>query len=170
MGNAILFKQDIPASTVKTFYIYFSEPSPSEGSGKLAMYSDLSEITENLFLSEFDRLAEVLEHICSLGVELSIDDYGTGYSSLSRLRRLPVSELKIDQTFIKDMVDNKDDEAVVHSTIELAHNLGLSVVAEGVEDQSSLDLLNKLGCDIVQGFLISKALPHAEFYAFMKAK
>jgi len=138
----------------------------SESDGELLTF----EITENLFLSEFDRLAEVLEHICSLGVELSIDDYGTGYSSLSRLRRLPVSELKIDQSFIKDMVDNKDDEAVVHSTIELAHNLGLSVVAEGVEKQSSLDLLNKLGCDIVQGFLISKPLPHAEFYEFIKAR
>ena len=121
------------------------------------------EITENLFLSEFDRLAEVLEHICSLGVQLSIDDYGTGYSSLSRLRRLPVSELKIDQSFIKDMVTNKDDEAVVHSTIELAHNLGLTVVAEGVETQGAFDLLGHLGCDIIQGYLISKPVPHNEF-------
>jgi diguanylate cyclase (GGDEF)-like protein len=128
------------------------------------------EITENLFLSEFDRLAEVLDHICSLGVELSIDDYGTGYSSLSRLRRLPVSELKIDQTFIKEMVDNKDDQAVVHSTIELAHNLGLSVVAEGVEKQSALDLLTKLGCDTIQGFLISKPLPVKKFNALIDLK
>lgn len=126
------------------------------------------EITENLFLSEFDRLAEVLEHICSLGVELSIDDYGTGYSSLSRLRRLPVSELKIDQSFIKEMVDNKDDEAVVHSTIELAHNLGLSVVAEGVENNDSLDLLIKLGCDTIQGYIISKPLSIGNFNAFIK--
>jgi len=125
------------------------------------------EITENLFLSEFDRLAEVLEHVCSLGVELSIDDYGTGYSSLSRLRRLPVSELKIDQTFIKEMVANKDDQAVVHSTIELAHNLGLSVVAEGVENKAALDLLTKLGCDTIQGFLISKPLPVEKFNVFI---
>ena len=121
------------------------------------------EITENLFLSEFDRLADVLEHICSLGVELSIDDYGTGYSSLSRLRRLPVSELKIDQSFIKEMVTNKDDEAVVHSTIELAHNLGLNVVAEGVETQSAFDLLGRLGCDIIQGYFVSKPVAHNEF-------
>lgn len=121
------------------------------------------EITENLFLSEFDRLSEVLEHICALGVELSIDDYGTGYSSLSRLRRLPVSELKIDQSFIKEMVVNKDDEAVVHSTIELAHNLGLTVVAEGVETQCALDLLGHLGCDIIQGYLLGKPVPHHEF-------
>ncbi|VAW50136.1 diguanylate cyclase/phosphodiesterase (GGDEF & EAL domains) with PAS/PAC sensor(s) [hydrothermal vent metagenome] len=128
------------------------------------------EITENLFLSEFDRLTDVLKHVCSLGVELSIDDYGTGYSSLSRLRRLPVCELKIDQTFIKEMADNKDDEAVVHSTIELAHNLGLSVVAEGVENKSAQDLLIKLGCDTLQGFLISKPLPVEKFNAFLAKK
>ncbi|HHJ35193.1 MAG TPA: bifunctional diguanylate cyclase/phosphodiesterase [Gammaproteobacteria bacterium] len=128
------------------------------------------EITENLFLSEFDRLADVLEHICALGVELSIDDYGTGYSSLSRLRRLPVSELKIDQSFIREMVDNKDDQAVVHSTIELAHNLGLTVVAEGVERQSVLDLLVELGCDTIQGFLISKPLAIDAFDAFIKSR
>jgi len=125
------------------------------------------EITENLFLAEFDRLTEVLEHVCNLGVELSIDDYGTGYSSLSRIRRLPVSELKIDQSFIKDMVENKDDEVVVRSTIELAHNLGLSVVAEGVEQQSALDLLRQLGCDTIQGYLISKPLPRDKFDDFM---
>lgn len=128
------------------------------------------EITENLFLSEFDRLAEVLEHICSLGVELSIDDYGTGYSSLSRLRRLPVSELKIDQTFIKDMAENKDDEAVVRSTIELAHNLGLTVVAEGVENTSALNLLTRLGCDTIQGFLISRPLSVEKFNVFIEEK
>jgi diguanylate cyclase (GGDEF)-like protein len=128
------------------------------------------EITENLFLSEFERLAQVLEHICSLGVELSIDDYGTGYSSLSRLRRLPVSELKIDQSFIKEMVSNKDDEAVVHSTIELAHNLGLSVVAEGVESRSAFDLLVHMGCDTIQGFLISKPLSRVKFSTFIKAQ
>ena len=134
-----------------------------ESDGELLTF----EITENLFLSEFDRLAEVLEHICALGVELSIDDYGTGYSSLSRLRRLPVSELKIDQTFIREMVDNKDDQAVVHSTIELAHNLGLSVVAEGVENKSALDLLTRLGCDTIQGFLISRPLPAEKFNVFI---
>jgi len=135
----------------------------SEEDGKLLTF----EITENLFLSEFDRLAEVLEYICTLGVELSIDDYGTGYSSLTRLRRLPVNELKIDQSFIKDLVNNKDDEAVVHSTIELAHNLGLSVVAEGVEDKQALDLLTRLGCDTLQGFLISKPLSNQQFKEFI---
>ncbi|NOY17451.1 MAG: bifunctional diguanylate cyclase/phosphodiesterase [Gammaproteobacteria bacterium] len=126
------------------------------------------EITENLFLSEFDRVSDVLEYIRLLGVELSIDDYGTGYSSLSLLRRLKVSELKIDRSFIKDVAHNKDDEVIVHSTIELAHNLGLKVVAEGVETEETLDLLKKLGCDTIQGFLISRPLPVKEFNTFIK--
>jgi diguanylate cyclase (GGDEF)-like protein len=126
------------------------------------------EITENLFLSEFDRVSEVLEHIHSIGVELSIDDYGTGYSSLSLLRRLKVSELKIDRSFIKEVVNNKEDEVIVHSTIELAHNLGLKVVAEGVEDEASMKLVKKLGCDTIQGFLISRPLPVKRFSAFIK--
>jgi len=146
------------------FKTHFDQLVKDERDGELLTF----EITENLFLSEFDRLAEVLEHICSLGVELSIDDYGTGYSSLSRIRRLPVSELKIDQSFIKDMVTNKDDEAVVHSTIQLAHNLGLSVVAEGVETESALKLLGALGCDMIQGYLISKPLPSDEFEKLIK--
>ncbi|MEA1889841.1 MAG: bifunctional diguanylate cyclase/phosphodiesterase [Pseudomonadota bacterium] len=126
------------------------------------------EITENLFLSDFDRVADVLEYIHFLGVELSIDDYGTGYSSLNLLRRLKVSELKIDQSFIKDVVHNKDDEVIVHSTIELAHNLGLKVVAEGVENEEALKLLKKLGCDTIQGFLISMPLPVKEFDEFLR--
>ncbi len=126
------------------------------------------EITENLFLSEFDRVSDVLEYIHSLGVELSIDDYGTGYSSLNLLRRLKVSELKIDRSFIEDVAHNKDDEVIVHSIIELAHNLSLKVVAEGVETEDALNLLKKLGCDIIQGFLISKPLPVKEFNAFFR--
>ena len=122
--------------------------------GKLLTF----EITENLFLSEYDRLLEVLKHIRYLGIALSIDDFGTGYSSLSRLKRLPVSELKIDQSFIKDMEKSQNDEVIVHSTIELAHNLGLSVVAEGVESKETLQRLALLGCDTAQGFIISRPL------------
>ena len=116
------------------------------------------EITENLFLSEYDRLFEVLEYIRYLGIALSIDDFGTGYSSLSRLKKLPVSELKIDQSFVKDMEQSPNDEVIVHSTIELAHNLGLSVVAEGVQSVATLQRLASLGCDTAQGFVISEPL------------
>ncbi|HEB81970.1 MAG TPA: bifunctional diguanylate cyclase/phosphodiesterase [Gammaproteobacteria bacterium] len=128
------------------------------------------EITENLFLSEFDRLADLLEHIRSLGIELSIDDYGTGYSSLSLLRRLKVSELKIDQSFVREIVDSRDNEILVHSTIKLAHNLGLGVVAEGVESQEVMDLLVDLGCDTIQGFLISRPLPAGQFADFVRSR
>ena len=116
------------------------------------------EITENLFLSEYDHLSEVLEYIRYLGITLSIDDFGTGYSSLSRLKKLPVSELKIDQSFIKDMEKSPHDEVIVHSTIELAHNLGMSVVAEGVESLDTLNRLSLLGCDTAQGYVISRPL------------
>ncbi len=127
------------------------------------------EITENLFLSEYDRLLEVLKRIRYLGIALSIDDFGTGYSSLSRLKRLPVSELKIDQSFIKDMEKSQNDEVIVHSTIELAHNLGLSVVAEGVESTDTLQRLALLGCDTAQGFIISKPLPLEQIAALLDA-
>lgn len=125
------------------------------------------EITENLFLSEYDRLFEVLEHVRYLGITLSIDDFGTGYSSLSRLKRLPVSELKIDQSFIKDMEQSQNDEVIVRSTIELAHNLGLSVVAEGVQSAATLQHLALLGCDTAQGFIISEPLALEQLNALL---
>jgi len=121
------------------------------------------EITENLFLSEYDHLFEVLEYIRYLGITLSIDDFGTGYSSLSRLKKLPVSELKIDQSFVTDMEKSQNDEVIVHSTIELAHNLGMSVVAEGVQSAATLQRLASLGCDLAQGFIISEPLSVAQF-------
>jgi len=127
------------------------------------------EITESLFLSDQDYVFDTLTQLRSLGIELSIDDFGTGYSSLSRLKRLPVSELKIDQSFIRDMIQSFDDKVIVKSIIDLAHNLGLSVVAEGVETQEVLNHLNKLGCDIAQGYLIAKPMPAAEFEKFLQS-
>ncbi len=125
------------------------------------------EITENLFLSEYDRLCETLARVRQLGISLSIDDFGTGYSSLSRLKKLPVSELKIDRSFVMDMDKHPDDEVIVRSTIELAHNLGLTVVAEGVETEQTCQRLRELGCDIAQGFLISKPIPVEQFERFL---
>lgn len=126
------------------------------------------EITENLFLSEYDRLSEILIRIRKLGISLSIDDFGTGYSSLSRLKKLPVTELKIDRSFVMDMASDLDDEAIVKSTIDLGHNLGLIVVAEGVETDEVYERLGQLGCDTAQGFLISKPLPACEFDKYLK--
>jgi len=124
------------------------------------------EITEDLFLSDYDHLNSVLNRIRGLGVTLSIDDFGTGHSSLSRLKKLPVGELKIDRSFVMDMVNDGDDATIVRSTVELAHNLGLVVVAEGVEDAEALGRLRELGCDMAQGYHISRPLAAADLDRF----
>jgi diguanylate cyclase (GGDEF)-like protein len=126
------------------------------------------EITESLFLSDYERFGARLEQIREHGVSFSIDDFGTGHSSLSRLRKLPVSELKIDCSFVMDMEANKDDLIIVKSTIDLAHNLGIEVVAEGVETGSALQRLTALHCDYAQGYHISRPLPAPEFEAFYR--
>jgi diguanylate cyclase (GGDEF)-like protein len=116
------------------------------------------EITESIFLSEHEGISEVLDYIRSLGIELSIDDFGTGYSSLSRLKRMPMNEVKIDKSFIIDMEHDKDNELIVKSIIDLAHNLGLVVVAEGVENKTVSEYLKSLGCDMLQGYYLCKPL------------
>ncbi len=120
------------------------------------------EITESAVMSDPVRAKEVLEALNDMGVELSIDDYGTGFSSLAYLKLLPVKYLKIDKSFVLDMLDNENDGIIVHSTIELAHNLGLSVIAEGVESKSVFENLHELGCDYAQGYYISKPMPSSK--------
>jgi EAL domain-containing protein (putative c-di-GMP-specific phosphodiesterase class I) len=112
------------------------------------------EITENILMSDPARSMDCLQRLHGMGVRLVIDDFGTGYSSLSYLRRLPVDELKIDRTFVAAL-ENGEDEVIVRSTIDLAHNLGLAVVAEGVESAAVQDRLLEMGCDAVQGTFIS---------------
>ena len=116
------------------------------------------EITETTVMSDVTRTLPLLRRLADLGVALSVDDFGTGYSSLAYLRRLPVSEIKIDKSFVQDMGTDPGDAAIVETIIGLAHHLGLRVVAEGVEDQRSRDLLVQSGCDVGQGFLISRPL------------
>ena len=105
-----------------------------------------------------------------MGVRLSIDDFGTGYSSLRYLRELPVSEIKIDRSFVMRMAIDAGDEAVVHSTIDLGRNLGLKVVAEGVESEEIWKQLSDLGCDIAQGFFLSRPVPGDELAAWLKKR
>lgn len=117
------------------------------------------EITESSIMTDPARALRILDQLHELGVLLSIDDFGTGYSSLAYLKRLPVHTLKIDNSFVRNMLEDRQDEIIVHSTINLAHNLGLKVVAEGVENEALLDSLNQMGCDEAQGYFIGRPMP-----------
>jgi diguanylate cyclase (GGDEF)-like protein len=125
------------------------------------------EITESMLMSDPDRSLITLTRLSQLGVGLSVDDYGTGYSSLANLRRLPIDELKIDRSFVSPMLSDESDLIIVRSTINLGHDLGLKVVAEGVEDEATLHRLEGLGCDLAQGYHFSKPLPPEAFNKWM---
>jgi len=120
------------------------------------------EITESAIVADMFRMRGVLERLGAMGLRISVDDFGTGYTSLGYLRRLPINELKIDRSFVSQMATSEEDAVIVRSTIDLGRNLGLGVVAEGVEDQEVLDRLRELGCDVAQGYLMSRPLPADE--------
>jgi diguanylate cyclase len=121
------------------------------------------EITEDCFIANLEEALLVLERLRLLGVELSIDDFGTGFSSLTYMRRLPVSELKLDRTFLTGAPRDKRAVSVIRSTVELAHALGLRIVAEGIENLDTLALVDDLGCDAAQGYLMGRPVPADEF-------
>ena len=125
------------------------------------------EITESSLLIDAPRARATINELHEVGVSLSIDDFGTGYSSLSYLRRLPVGELKIDQSFVANVLLDEQDEVIVRSTIDLGHNLGLVVVAEGVENNEVLERLRDLGCDVAQGYCISRPLAPGHFLSWL---
>jgi diguanylate cyclase (GGDEF)-like protein len=128
------------------------------------------EITESMLMHDPQRARETLERLATTGVGLAVDDFGTGYSSLAHLKRLPVDTIKIDKSFVLDMVEDDADEAIVRSTIELAHNLGLRVVAEGVESAEAWVRLAALGCDLAQGFHLARPLPAPALLALLEAE
>ncbi|MGH8291104.1 MAG: putative bifunctional diguanylate cyclase/phosphodiesterase [Steroidobacteraceae bacterium] len=128
------------------------------------------EITESAVIENVSQARRALEKLRRMGVHLSIDDYGTGYASLAYLRALPVREIKIDQSFIRGLASNTGDEIIVRSTIELAHNLGLKVVAEGVESEAALTQLVLLGCDEAQGYYLSRPLSPGDFALWCKGR
>ncbi len=136
--QSLLYKWDVPAEKV------------------------MLEITETAMMVDPTHVKSTLEQLNRLGVKLAIDDFGTGFSSLAYLKQLPVHELKIDKSFVMEMTNDENDAVIVRSTIDLAHNLGLRVVAEGVETQEILDLLAILDCDVIQGYHLSKPLSAAE--------
>jgi diguanylate cyclase (GGDEF)-like protein len=117
------------------------------------------EITESTLMADPAQAMEIVRRLSAMGVRIAIDDFGTGYSSLAYLKRLAVNELKVDRSFVRHVVTDSHDVAIVRSTIGLAHELGLEVVAEGIEDQPTWDLLAQLGCDTAQGYFISRPLP-----------
>ena len=116
------------------------------------------EVTESALMRDVDEAVRVLRRLHGIGASLAIDDFGTGYSSLAQLKRLPVDELKIDKSFVMRLARGSDDDVIVRSTIELGHNMGLRVIAEGVEDAGSLALLRTYGCDMAQGYHFSRPL------------
>jgi EAL domain-containing protein (putative c-di-GMP-specific phosphodiesterase class I) len=128
------------------------------------------EITEHVLLEDPQRAADTLAGLTDHGVRMSLDDFGTGYSSLVHLRRLPVSELKIDRSFVARLAIDNEDAEIVRCTVDLAHSLGLLVVAEGVEDDETWERLRDLGCDAVQGWLVAAAMPPQETTAWLRAR
>ncbi|MFF3320913.1 putative bifunctional diguanylate cyclase/phosphodiesterase [Streptomyces sp. NPDC002889] len=128
------------------------------------------EITEHVLLEDPQRAADTLAGLADHGVKMSLDDFGTGYSSLVHLRRLPVSELKIDRSFVARLAVDNEDAEIVRCTVDLAHSLGLLVVAEGVEDDETWERLRDLRCDAVQGWLVAAAMPPQETTAWLRAR
>ena len=125
------------------------------------------EITESAVMNNPDMAIQVLYKLKKIGFALSIDDYGTGYSSLSQLKNMPIDELKIDKSFILNLENDKNDLAIVKSTIELAHNIGLNVVAEGVETHESFTILQRWGCNKIQGYYISRPIDAVKFESWL---
>lgn len=126
------------------------------------------EITENVLISDIERGSHILEQLSKMGVTISIDDYGTGQSSLAYLRKLPLHKLKIDKSFVQHMINDENDAIIVRSTIDLAHNLGYKIVAEGVEDKETFDLLALLGCNYAQGNYIAQPLTATELTSWLQ--
>jgi EAL domain-containing protein (putative c-di-GMP-specific phosphodiesterase class I) len=127
------------------------------------------EITESTILQEPVRVLQAVTGLAGMGIRLMIDDFGTGYSSLAYLRRLPVSALKIDKSFVMGMLREENDAVIVRSTIDLGRNLGLEVVAEGVESAELWTRLAALGCDVAQGYHLSPPLPSRDVPGWMEA-
>nr|MBA3488195.1 EAL domain-containing protein [Longispora sp. (in: high G+C Gram-positive bacteria)] len=128
------------------------------------------EITEDGMVADPDRPLPTLRRLHDLGIRLSVDDFGTGYSSLSYLRRLPVREIKVDRMFVQGMATDPGDLAIVRAVVDLSRHFGLSVVAEGVESELTLALLEEMGCDVGQGFFFSRPLPYERLEAWFAAR
>jgi predicted signal transduction protein with EAL and GGDEF domain len=128
------------------------------------------EITETVLLEKSDTVLATLHALRSLGLRISMDDFGTGFSSLSYLRSFPFDKIKIDQLFVRDLASNRDSQAIIRSIVSLGRGLGVTITAEGVETEAELSCLRAEGCHEAQGFLFSRARPHDEIVALLKAQ
>ncbi|CAG1012070.1 partial Phytochrome-like protein cph2, partial [Anaerolineales bacterium] len=126
------------------------------------------ELTEGVTMNDPVTAVRVMDKLHERGIRMSIDDFGTGYSSLSQLKRFQVYKLKIDQSFVRDVVEDPDDKAIVKAIINVAKGLGLRTIAEGVETQEQLEFLQGNGCDEIQGFHYSKPLPAGQFEVLVR--
>lgn len=126
------------------------------------------EITESMIMQNVEGVIAMMDEFQLLGIGLSLDDFGTGYSSLSYLKRFPIDKLKIDQSFVRGITKDADDEAITRAIISLSRNLGLRVIAEGVETEDQLSFLRAAGCEKIQGYYYSRPLPEAEFVKFLR--
>jgi EAL domain-containing protein (putative c-di-GMP-specific phosphodiesterase class I) len=126
------------------------------------------EITESLLLENIEGTVAIINALNEIGVQFSLDDFGTGYSSLQYLKRLPLDQIKIDQSFVRDLVTNNGDKAIVRTIIAMAQSLNLDVIAEGVETEKQLQILLDMGCTRYQGYLFGKPVSIAQFDALMK--
>jgi EAL domain-containing protein (putative c-di-GMP-specific phosphodiesterase class I) len=121
-------------------------------------------------MHDLDAVADDLKELTEFGVKIAVDDFGTGYSSFGYVKRFPVSRLKIDQSFIRNMAEDRNDDAIVRAIIMLGHSLNISVVAEGVETEEQLGLLRAEGCDEVQGYLFGRPMPPARFIDLLRGE
>ncbi|MFQ5783879.1 MAG: putative bifunctional diguanylate cyclase/phosphodiesterase [Alphaproteobacteria bacterium] len=158
LSSRNLHEEDLPETVAQLLDSHGVEP------GRLTL-----ELTESALIIDPARALGVIERLSIIGVRLGIDDFGTGYSSLAYLKRLPVDELKIDKSFVIHMTEDGNDAVIVRSTVDLAHNLGLKVVAEGVEGDEQLHYLEALGCDLGQGHFVSRPLPVEDFAGWLEA-
>ncbi len=126
------------------------------------------ELTESVILNDIEDVVRKMHELIALRVRLSMDDFGTGYSSLSYLKQMPLDQLKIDQSFIRDITSNQNDAVMVQTIIDLAKNFRLNIIAEGVETEAQLALLQRMGCMAYQGYLFGKPLPMAQFEFLLK--
>jgi EAL domain-containing protein (putative c-di-GMP-specific phosphodiesterase class I) len=127
------------------------------------------EVTESALMTDPDKAMTILGKLHELGVGLSLDDFGTGYSSMSYLKYLPVDELKVDRSFVNELLRNAEDAAIIRAAIELGHNLGMTVVAEGVEEPEAPHVLLAMGCDTAQGYHFARPLPADDLLPYLRA-